>query len=481
MSDDRPFRLVAGQRYVEAEPIDSVEPHPDNVNEGDVGAIVESLDEHGFFGAIMVQESTRRIIYGEHRWRAAMARNADTLPMFFVDVDDDEARRMALVDNETTRKGHNRPDDLAALLVEMERSERGLAGTGFDGDDLGALLEDLERAGATIPVREHERGAPDPDDDRPPTIPTNPVTQRGDVWLIGPHRVMCGDCRDAADVARLLDGATINLAVTSPPYADRREYDEASGFRPIPPDDYVEWFAPVAEHVAAHLAEDGSWFVNIKPGAETLDTELYVFDLVIAHRRRWGWHFATEFCWERGGMPKEPVLRLKNQFEPVYQFTRGRWKFRPGAVMHPTDSAITPSGPGSGNTSWASPSSNFTTQGEVGGKWFEGRVVAGMAYPGNRLPTFSGSHEATGHTAAFPVGLPEFFVKAYTDEGDAVYDPFVGSGSTVLAAARQARRGFGMEVSAGYVDLALARLQRHLGAVPVLERTGDPVDFLALV
>src|ERR1700759_1269227 len=91
---------------------------------------------------------------------------------------------------------------------------------------------------------------------------------------------------------------------------------------------------------------------QFKPSAAGLDTELYVVDLVLAHAREWGWHFATEFCWERVGVPKGVTQRFKNQFEPIYQFVRNRWKMRPEAVRHGSDSVPVAGGPGSGNTSW---------------------------------------------------------------------------------------------------------------------------------
>src|SRR6185369_2322618 len=116
---------------------------------------------------------------------------------------------------------------------------------------------------------------------------------------------------------------------------------------------FVDWFEAVQANVKSNLAPDGSWFVNIKPCAEGLDTSLYVFDLVIAHVRRWGWHFATEFCWERNGVPKGVTQRFKNQFEPVYQFALNRWKMRPEAVRHESDNVPVPFGKGAGNTSWA--------------------------------------------------------------------------------------------------------------------------------
>ena len=96
-------------------------------------------------------------------------------------------------------------------------------------------------------------------------------------------------------------------------------------------------------------------------------------------------------------------------------------------------------------------------------------IVPGMAYPGNRLPTFAGSHEATGHSAAFPVGLPQFFIEAYTDPGDVTFDPFAGSGSTLIASENTGRRGYGMELSPGYCDVIVTRWQNLTGKKAVLD------------
>jgi site-specific DNA-methyltransferase (adenine-specific)/site-specific DNA-methyltransferase (cytosine-N4-specific) len=269
-----------------------------------------------------------------------------------------------------------------------------------------------------------------------------------------------------------MEGVKMNVAFTSPPYADRRKYDPSSGFNPIPPDEYVDWFRPISANVKTHLAHDGSWFVNIKPSATGLDSELYVFDLVIAHARQWGWHFATEFCWERVGIPKSVTRRFKNQFEPVYQFTLGEWKMRPDAVRHESASVPKARGKGAGNTSWAEHQGSINMsghQGEPGFKWFGDNVEPGLAYPGNRLPTFSASHEALGHAAAFPVGLPSFFIKAYSDSGDSIYEPFCGSGTTIIAAEQLGRKCYGMEISPQYCDIIVKRWELLTGKTATRE------------
>ncbi|MCL5745112.1 MAG: site-specific DNA-methyltransferase, partial [Acidobacteria bacterium] len=82
------------------------------------------------------------------------------------------------------------------------------------------------------------------------------------MWQIGKHRLICGDCREFATVEKLLAGARVNVCITSPPYATQREYDSTSGFKPVRPDEYVDWYRDVAANIAAVLAADASCFLT---------------------------------------------------------------------------------------------------------------------------------------------------------------------------------------------------------------------------
>jgi DNA modification methylase len=458
---------------VEDWPLERITPYPKNarkITQQAIDVVAKSLQEFGWQQPIVV-DAQGVIIAGHTRHAAAKQLGWTTAPVHVAtNLTPAQVKAYRLMDNRSHEYAGWEMELLGTELLELKGFGLDLSLTGFTGSEIDRLV------GPTA-------GLTDPDE--VPEAPEQPVTKPGDLWVMGEHRLLCGDCRRINDTMLLFGGARANLVFTSPPYAEQRHYDESSGFRPIPPDEYVEWFGPVAAGIESVITEDGSYFLNIKPSCEGLDTELYVFDLVMAHVRKWGWHFATEFCWERNGVPKSVTQRFKNQFEPIYQFARGRWKMRPDAVRHESDNVPTAGGPGSGETSWANKQGGFGAE-SVPGSFGAAKkrrngtskaipevqgvakdageyIMPGLAYPGNRIPPLMATHRATGHTAAFPVGLPEFFIKAFTDPGDTVYDPFMGSGSTLIAAHQNQRAGYGMELSPAYCDVIVTRWQNFTG------------------
>jgi hypothetical protein len=121
-------------------PLQNLKMHPRNVNQGDFGAIQESIEGNGFFGAITANKRTGHILAGNHRYKVAKEQHAATIPVIWVDVDEQQELRILLADNRTARLGHDDENALAALLSELSLSDDGLKGTGFDGDDLDEII-----------------------------------------------------------------------------------------------------------------------------------------------------------------------------------------------------------------------------------------------------------------------------------------------------------------------------------------------------
>jgi site-specific DNA-methyltransferase (adenine-specific)/site-specific DNA-methyltransferase (cytosine-N4-specific) len=295
-------------------------------------------------------------------------------------------------------------------------------------------------------------------------------------------------------VHRLFDGARANVVVTSPPYASQREYDPESGFTPVPPDEYSGWFRVVAANIAAVLATDGSFFLNLKEHAESGERSLYVMDLVIAHKRQWGWRFVDTFCWRKTdeGVPGGWPNRFKNAWEGVYHLCRQpQIKFRPTAVGHVSEDCFDYNAQNPKSRSGSGllgAGARGSAAGHHGAADANGHF-AGIARPSNVIEVKTETRQGSD-SAPFPRALVEFFVKAFSDEGDIVADLFLGSGTVIAAAHVLGRVGYGCEISPGYCDQALRRLMALTHETPVLQETeqtftevaesrGVPVDQAA--
>jgi site-specific DNA-methyltransferase (adenine-specific) len=231
------------------------------------------------------------------------------------------------------------------------------------------------------------------------------------------------------------------------------------------------------------LSPDGSYFLNIKAHADDGERNLYVMDLVLAHKRQWGWRFVDEFCWRKtdNGVPGGWGNRFKNAFEPVYHFCREpQIKFRPTTVGHVSEDCFdySPNNPKSGSGSGLL---GTGARGSAAGKHCaedgDGRFT-GIARPSNVIEVKSESSQGS-HSAPFPRALVEFFVKAFSDPGDVAFDPFLGSASTIAAAAILGRVGYGIEISPSYCDVAVRRIANLAGEEPMLADTGQTMTEVA--
>lgn len=128
---------------IESVPLNLLKPHPRNVNQGDFGAIQQSVETNGFYGTIVANRRTGHILAGNHRYAVAKAMHYADVPVAWVDVDDEQELRILIADNRTTRLGIDNEASLAELLAELAATPIGLEGTGYDGDDLDKMIGDV--------------------------------------------------------------------------------------------------------------------------------------------------------------------------------------------------------------------------------------------------------------------------------------------------------------------------------------------------
>lgn len=394
-----------------AVPIADLLPYRSNPRVGNVEMIAESLRVNGQYRPIVVNRRTREVLAGNHTLKAAVALGWDRIAATFVDVDDEQAARIVLVDN--------RSNDVAgyddSALVELLQSLDDLAGTGFSTEDLDQLLADV----TDLPTVQA-------DPDAVPDIPDAPISALGDVWLLGPHRLICGDSTDVGAYDALLGGDKVDLVWTDPPYGI--SYEGGSKKREGIKNDALDVEALtefLREALGATLTATkggAGWYVAAPHGPIGL-----AFSIVLHEFDVW----------------RHSLIWVKNnstfgrsdyhyRHEPIY------YGWTPGAAHHPVVDRKQ-------DTIW-----------EVD------------------RPSRSAEHPTMK-----PVALITRAIENSTHKGALVLDPFGGSGSTLIAAHLTGRKARLIELDPRYVDVICRRYQEASGEKPVLESTGQPHDFLA--
>lgn len=262
------------------------------------------------------------------------------------------------------------------------------------------------------------------------------------------NAVLEGDCEK---VLFDIPDNTFDLIFTSPPYADQR----VSTYGGIKPDDYVDWFLPKSEQFLRVLKPTGTFILNIKERVSNGERHTYVLHLIEALRSQ-GWLWTEEFIWhKKNSYPGKWPNRFRDSWERLLQFNKNkRFYMDQEAVMVPIgDWAKTRLN----NLSETDLQRDNSRVGSGFGKNISNWLEREYVYPSNVI------HMATecgnkGHSAAFPIDLPKWFIKLFTEPNGLVLDPFLGSGTTALAAIELGRNYTGIDVNPEYVELSKERI-----------------------
>ena len=446
---------------IDYRPIESLIPYARNArthSEEQIASIAASIREFGFNNPILV-DGQRGVIAGHGRILAARKLEMAQVPVIeLAHLTETQKRAFILAENKLAERAGWDDELLSLELAELEATGFDLALTGFDDGEIDALLA---KTGDDVPAPDDEAAEDIPEQ------PAQPVSRTGDIWHLGPHRLICGDAADPNVVSDLMADEQSALCFTSPPYGSQRDYTQGIG----------DWDG-LMRGVFANLpmAGDGQVLVNL--GLIHRDNEVIPYwDAWLAWMRTQGWRRFAWYVWDQGpGMPGDWNGRLAPAFEFIFHFNRE--SRRPNKVV-PCKHA----GEDSHLRADGSSTAMRKKDGEVGGWSHAGQATQDTRIPDSviRIMRHKGKiGQDIDHPAVFPVALPEHVMQAFSDPGDVVFEPFNGSGTSLLAAERTGRRCRAVEIAPEYVDVALSRFrQHHLDVAVTLAATGQSFDEVA--
>jgi site-specific DNA-methyltransferase (adenine-specific) len=284
------------------------------------------------------------------------------------------------------------------------------------------------------------------------------------------NQILCGDAQQ--QLTQLPDHC-IDLIFTSPPYANqrRKQYPSVATIH------YVDWFASIAEQLYRVLKPTGTFILNIKENVINGEKSCYVLELILMLRQQ-GWLWTEEFIWhKKNSVPGKWPNRFRDAWERLLQFNKQK-KF----CMY-QEAVMIPISPSTVSRMQRLKAADRVLKRMKTGSPFARNLAHWLnkdkVYPCNVLYLATESHNQQ-HCAAFPKKLPAWFIQLFTQQQDIVLDPFIGSGTTALAACELNRGFIGIDICPHYCEVARNRLSHAIDKpyIPSEPSGGINVDFL---
>jgi DNA modification methylase len=423
-----------------------------------VAQIAASIVEFGWTNPVLVSRDGE-VIAGHGRLEAARKLGLETVPVVVLDhLTEAQRRAYVIADNKLALNAGWNEELLAAELHALNGEGFDLSLIGFDEAELDALMAPLGDASGS----DESAGADDDIANEVPEPPRKSISRVGDLWHLGEHRLLCGDSTEADCIARVMHGEHAALVFTSPPYGNQRDYTTGG---------VGDWDTLMRGVFAAlPVTEAAQVLVNL--GLIHRDNEWQPYWLTwLDWMREQGWRRFGLYVWDQGpGLPGDWNGRLAPAFEFIFHFNRKAR--RPNKIVP---------------CKWAGHINDAHggmrhKDGHVGEWTHAGQGVQEARIPDNviRISRHKARGIETEHPAVFPVALPEFLMRAYSNEGDIVYEPFAGSGTSLIAGERTGRKVRAIELAPEYVDVALRRWRKLFPDQPVtLDGEGSSFEAVA--
>ena len=400
-------------------PIERLLPYIRNArthSEAQIAQIAASIAEFGFTAPILAG-SDGVIVAGHGRLAAARKLGLATVPVVVLEhLTPTQRRALVIADNKIAENAGWDEELLRLELAELQEADFDLALTGFDADELLEIMagEETTTEGNT-------------DEDAAPEVPVTPVSKPGDVWIMGQHRLLCGDSTNAASYTLLMAGEKAHMVVTDPPYGvnyANSAKDKLRGTnRPILNDNLGEDFEPFLKAALTPMIAHCQGAIYIAMSSSELDTLQSAF-------RAAGGKWSTFIIWAKNTFTLGRS-DYQRQYEPIL------YGWPEGANRH-----------------WC----GDRDQGDV---WHFNKPRVNDLHPTMK-----------------PVELVERAIRNSSRPGDVVLDPFGGSGTTLIAAEKSGRQARLIELDPKYADVIVRRWQEYAGAQAVRQADGVRFDDL---
>nr|CRH06588.1 ParB domain protein nuclease [Candidatus Magnetococcus massalia] len=428
--------IPAMAERIELWPTDRLMPYAGNArthSEEQIAKVAASMVEFGFTNPILV-DGKDGIIAGHCRLSAAQRIGLDQVPVVVLDhLSDAQRRAYILADNRLALDGGWDESILSAELARLQEDDFNLSLVGFTDEEMGDLLDgfsdDMNGDGSGIGA-----GA----DEVVPEPPANPVSQTGDLWILGEHRLLCGSSLNPDDVIRLMNGERAILFATDPPYLVDYDGTNHPGSK--------------ESHKRESLNKDWSESYGVTWDDSSQGPELYegfiraAIDHAIEPNAAWYcWHASKrqamlEAVWEKSGAFQHQQI-IWNKEKGVLTRSKYLWKHEP-CLMGWIKGNMPP---------------------KIDGAEFLSTVWDIQGLSGEERPD---------HPTPKPLDCFAIPMRQHVERGGLCYEPFSGSGSQVMAGEMTGRRVHAMEISPVYVDVAVKRFIQATGKIVYLDGSG---------
>lgn len=402
-------------------------PYANNPRHNDqaVSAVAASIKEFGFRQPIVTDEELV-VLVGHTRLKAAQSIGLSVVPVHIAEgLTEAQKKAYRIADNRLNELAEWDNELLSLELEALTEADFDIGLLGFSDEELDELLD---KSTGT-------EGNTDPDE--VPEVPENPVTKLGDVWLLGEHRLMCGDSTDKESVGRLMAGEMAALVVTDPPYGVSYA-DKNSFLNDIDKGNHNQT-AIANDHLSKEDIQ-AMWESAFREMANAMSPGAVVYCFMPQGGDQM--MMMMMMMMEGAGIePRHELIWLKNN----HVLGRTDYAYKHEPVLYAWK-------PGAGHKFYG----DFQTS----------------------ILEFARPQKSDIHPTMKPIPLVVRLIENSSKRNELLYEPFSGSGTTLIASEQTRRRCYAMEISPQYVDVAIKRWQDFTGKKAILERTGEEFDAI---